>query len=79
MCCSLGGDVARVLGRLTTEEIPSWQDLEDIGAGDGPPTECERCGKPCTPRQQFTHMGVTICLVCAHDRSDELASEGSWA
>ena len=28
------------------EEIPSWQDIEDIGAGDGVPTECERCGKP---------------------------------
>ncbi|MYE54731.1 MAG: hypothetical protein F4X34_05995 [Chloroflexi bacterium] len=64
---------------MTTEEIPSWQDLGDIGAGDGLPTECERCGKPGTPRQQFTHMRVTIFFVCARDRSDELASEGSWA
>ena len=40
--------------------LPSWQDLEDIGAGDGLPTECERCSKPGTPRQQFEHMGVTI-------------------
>ena len=37
--------------------VPSWQDLEEIGAGDGLPTECERCGKPGTPRQQFTHNG----------------------
>ena len=34
--------------------IPSWQDLEEIGAGDGVPTECERCGKPGTPRHQKT-------------------------
>ena len=33
------------------EDLPSWQDLEEIGAGDGVPTECERCGKPGTPRQ----------------------------
>ena len=43
------------------EIIPSWQDLEEIDAGDGLPAECEHCGKPGTPRQQFTHMGVTIC------------------
>ena len=42
-------------------------------------TECERCGKPGTPRQQFTHMGVTICYICADERVDELRSEGSWA
>ena len=43
------------------------------------PPECERCGKSGTPRQQFSHMGVTICFVCARERSDELVSEGSWA
>ena len=59
--------------------LPSWQDLEDIGAGDGLPTECERCGKPGTPRQQFQHTGVTICYMCADERVDELRSEGSWA
>ena len=36
--------------------FPSWQDLEETGAGDGVPTECDRCGKPGTPRQQFEHM-----------------------
>ena len=60
-------------------DFPGWRVLEDIGAGAGEPTECERCGKPGTPRQQFTHMGVTICFICARERSDELASEGSWA
>ena len=59
--------------------LPIWQDLEDIGAGDGVPAECERCGKPGTPRQQFQHMGVTICYICADERVDELRSEGSWA
>ena len=62
-----------------SEDFPGWRDLEDIGAGDGPPTECERCGKPGTPRQQFTHMGVIVCFTCARERSDELGSEGSWA
>ena len=61
------------------EELPSWQDIEETGAGDGVPTECERCGKPGTPRQQFQHMGVTICYICADERVDELRSEGSWA
>ena len=58
-------------------EFSTWRELEDIGAGDGLPTECERCGKPGTPRQQFTHMGVIVCFVCARERSDELGSEGS--
>ena len=60
------------------EEFPGWRVLEDVGAGAGAPTGCERCGKSGTPRQQFEHMGVTICFVCAGERSDELASEGSW-
>ena len=42
-------------------------------------TECERYGKPGTPRQQFQHMGVTICYICADERVDELRSEGAWA
>ena len=46
--------------------------LEDIGAGDGVTTECERCGKPGTPRQQSQHIGVTICYLCADERVDEL-------
>ena len=55
-------------------EFPGWRVLKDIGAGDGIPTECERCGKSGTPRQQFEHMSVVICYICA----DELRSEGSW-
>ena len=66
-------------GHTYPENVPSWQDLEEIGAGDGVPTECERCGKPGAPRQQFAHMGVVICYICAGERVDELRSEGSWA
>ena len=61
------------------EQLPYWHDLEEVGAGDGMPTECERCGKPGTPRQQFEHMGVTICYICTDERVHELRSEGSWA
>ena len=50
-----------IVTHTSEETIPSWQDPEEAGAGDGLPTECERCGKPGTPRQQFQHMGVTIC------------------
>ena len=64
---------------ISQEVFPSWQDIEETGAGDGLATECERCGKPGTPRQQFQHMGVTICYICADERVDELRSEGSWA
>ena len=53
--------------------------LEDVGAGDGLPTECERCGKSGTPRQQFERMGVTICHLCASERAIELQAEGEWA
>ena len=37
-----------------------------------------RCGKPDTPRQQFTHMGMTICYLCADERVDELRMKGVW-
>ena len=30
-------------------EFPGRRVLEDISAGDGLPTECQRCGKPGTP------------------------------
>ena len=63
---------------ITDEPSLSWRAIEDTSAGDGLPTECERCGKPGTPRQQFQHMGVTICFVCADERVAELGSEGSW-
>ena len=49
------------------------------GAGDGLPTECERCAKSGTPRQQFEQMGVTICHLCASERAIELQAEGEWA
>ena len=62
-----------------SDDVPSWKALEDIRAGDGPETECERCGKSGTPRQQFEHMGVTICFVCADERVAELGAEGPWA
>ena len=58
------------------EDFPGWNIIETTGAGDGPPTECERCGNPDTPRQQFEHMGVTICHLCASERTGELQAEG---
>ena len=61
---------------MPQETTPSWQDLEEIGADDGVPTECERSGKPGTPRQQFMHMGVSICYLCADERADELRMKG---
>lgn len=60
-------------------QFPGWEMLEDVGMGDGLPTECERCGKPGTPRQQFEHMGVRICYICADERVAELRTEGGWA
>ena len=59
-------------------DVPDWRTLEEIGAGDGPETECERCGKLDTPRQQFEHVGVTICFVCADERVAKLGAEGPW-
>ena len=63
--------------RTPSDEFPGWRVLEDIGAGVGAATKCERCGKLGTPRQHFTHLGVTVCFVCARERADELGSEGS--
>ena len=60
-------------------EFPGWKLFEDVGAGDGLPTECERCGKSRTPRQQFERMGVTICHLSASERAIELQAEGEWA
>ena len=53
--------------------------LKGVGAGYGLPTECERYCKPGTPRQQFEHMGVTICHLCASGLDIELQAEGEWA
>ena len=52
--------------------------LEDIGAGDGLPTECEHCGKPGTPRQQFEHMGVEF-PTSAPLSVLRLQVEGEWS
>ena len=64
---------------ITDEPSPSWRAIEDTGAGDGLPTEWSGEASRGTPRQQFQHMGVTICFVCADERVAELGSEGSWA
>ena len=40
-------------GPNSSDEFPGWRVLEDIGAGDGVPPECERCGKPGTPRNSL--------------------------
>ena len=60
-------------------DFPGWRVLEDVGAGTGAQTPCERCGRPGTPRQQFEHMGVTVCFVCTRGRADELLSERNWS
>ena len=64
---------------ISKEKVLGWQDIEETGAGDGLLTECERCGKSGTPRQQFEHMGVVICYICATERASELQSEREWA
>ena len=47
--------------------FPGWQVLEDYVTGDRLPTECERCGKPGTPRQQLEHMNGVICYIYADE------------
>ena len=64
--------------QTTQEELPGWQVIEETSAGDGLSTECEICGKSGTPRQQFEHMGVVICYICASERAGELQPEGEW-
>ena len=66
-------------GPNSPDESRAGASLSVKGAGDGVATECERCGKPGTLRQQFEYMGVTICYICADERVGELRSEGSWA
>ena len=61
--------------RSLREDFQGWMTIENSGVGDSTPSECERCGEAGTPRQQFTHMGVTICFVCAQERSEDLQSE----
>lgn len=72
---ALEEEIRSILGPEVLEGFPGWRVLEDIEAGAGPETECERCGKPGTPRQQFEHMGVRICFVCADERVAELGAE----
>ena len=73
---ALEKEIRRILGPEVSEDFPGWRVLEDIEAGAGPETECERCGQPGTPRKQFEHMGVVICFVCADERVAELGAEG---
>ena len=73
---ALEKEIRSILGPDVSEDFPGWRVLEDIEAGAGPQTECERCGKLGTPRQQFEHMGVVICFVCADERVAELGAEG---
>ncbi len=76
---ALEEEIRQILGPEVSEDFPGWRVLEDIEAGAGPETECERCGKSGTPRQQFEHMGVTICYICADERVAELGAEETWA
>ena len=61
--------------QITDKHLIDWIEIETIGAGAGPETECERCGNLGTPRQQFEHMGVPICFMCAGERVAELGTE----
>ena len=72
---ALEKELRHILGPEVSEDFPGWRVLEDIEAGSGPETECERCGRIGTPRQQFEHMDVTICFVCADERAAELGAE----
>ena len=75
---SLEEEIRSILGPEVSEDFSGWRVLEDIEAGAGPETECERCGKSGTPRQQFEHMGVKICFLCAEERVAELVAEEPW-
>ena len=57
-------------------EFPGWRVLQDTGAGDGVPTECESCGKSGTPRQQFEYVSIKICYTCPGEHVDELRMKG---
>ncbi len=72
---SLEEEIRQILGPEVSGDFLGWRVLEDIDAGAGPETECERCRKLGTPRQQFEHMGVVICFVCADERIAELGAE----
>ena len=76
---ALEEEIRQILGPEVSEGFPGWRVLEEIEAGAGPETECERCGKSGTPRQQFEHMGVTVCYICADERVAELGAEETWA
>ena len=71
--------IRQILVPEVSEEFPGWRVLEDIEAGAGPETECERCGKSGTPRQQFDHMGVKVCYICVDELVAELGAEETWA
>ena len=79
LSASLEEEIRKILGPEVSEDFPGWRVLEDIEAGAGPETECERCGKSGTPRQQFEHMGIKVCYICADERVADLGAEESWA
>ena len=76
---SLEEEIRSILGPEVSEDFPGWRVLEDIEAGAGTEIACERCGKLGTPRQQFEHMGVKICYICADERVAALGAEETWA
>lgn len=59
-------------------EFSGWRVIEDIGTGDGVPTKCELYDKPGRPRQQFQHMDVAVCCICADECHDKLRMKGVW-
>ena len=46
---ALEEEIRSTLGPEVSEDFSGWRVLEDIEAGAGPETECERCGKSGTP------------------------------
>ena len=65
--------------RLSQETCPGWRAIEGTGVVDSLCVGYERRGKPDTSRQQFRHISVDVCCICARERSDELQTEGSCA
>ena len=71
---SLEDESLRILGPEVSEDFLGWRVLGGIEACVGPETDCERCGQPRTPRQQFEHIGVIIRFVCVDERVAELGA-----
>ena len=43
VCCQTKLDFLKMDNEKLHGGFPDWRMLKDIGAGEGPPTECERC------------------------------------